>query len=288
MTLKVSEKNLSNDADALPLAQFRSNWVVERDTGIYHSNTPSPTGIPSDPALAGHGVLQAQELAEKLITLYPPIEKFYSSPFYRCIQTLYPALEKLTERSSDGDQRGKGREWTIYGDNGLGEWFGTARFDHPSPASPAVLKRLFPRYELEYKPTIIPDTKGESIEDLHDRTAYALHRIVEDCDREGVKAIVICTHAATLYAVGRALTGRMPGDVSEEDFRTFACGLSKFVRRGSGSAQDGGEGEVEMWRGIGSPIPKIEWRGGRGVGGGWKCEVNGDCSFLSGGEERGW
>jgi transcription factor C subunit 7 len=25
-----------------------------------------------------------------------------------------------------------------------------------------------------------------------------------------------------------------------------------------------------------------------GVGGGWECTVNGDCSFLSGGEERGW
>jgi len=267
------------------LAQFRSNWVVEKDTGIYHSNIPSPTGIPSDPALAGYGALQAQELAEKLVTLDPPIERFYSSPFYRCIQTLYPTLEKLAERNGEGVE---GRELKIYGDNGLGEWFGTARFDHPSPASPQVLHKLLPRYELEYKPTIIPDTKGETISDLHDRTAYALHRIVEDCDRQGVRAIVICTHAATMYAVGRALTGRMPGDVSEEDFHTYTCGLSKFVRRGSSTAQHEGREEVQMWKGIGSPIPKVQWRGGRGVAGRWECELNGDCSFLSGGEERGW
>jgi len=31
-----------------------------------------------------------------------------------------------------------------------------------------------------------------------------------------------------------------------------------------------------------------DWAGGRGVRGGWDCEVNCDCSFLSGGEERGW
>jgi transcription factor C subunit 7 len=206
---------------------------------------------------------------------------------------LYPTLEKLAERTGDGDggDAGEGigkRKLKIYGDNGLGEWFGTARFDHPSPAAPQILHKLFPRYELEYKPTIIPDTKGESIEDLHDRTAYALHRIVEDCDRQGIRAIVICTHAATLYAVGRALTGWMPSDVAEEDFRAFTCGLSKFVRRGSSTTQDAGRVEVEMWRGPGAPVPKVQWRNGRGVTGGWKCEVNGDCSFLSGGEERGW
>jgi transcription factor C subunit 7 len=150
-----------------------------------------------------------------------------------------------------------------------------------------VLKSLFPRYELHYTPTIIPDTKGETIDALHDRTAYALHRIIERCDAEGVKAIVICSHAATLYAIGRALTGRMPADVAEEDFRTFTCGLSRFVRRRSG-ARDGSAQEVEVWRGPSYPPPKIAWRGGNGVGGGWECVLNGDCSFLSGGEERGW
>lgn len=190
----------------------------------------------------------------------------------------------------EGSEQIEKRELKVYGDNGLGEWFGTAGFDHPSPASPAVLHKLFPRYELEYKPTIIPDTKGESISDLHDRTAYALHRIVEDCDRQGVRAIVICTHAATLYAVGRALMGRMPRDVGEEDFRAFTCGLSKFVRRSgsSGGEPQGGGEEVEKWKGIGNPIPRVQWKNGRGVAGGWDCEVNGDCSFLSGGEERGW
>ena len=35
------------------------------------------------------------------------------------------------------------------------------------------------------------------------------------------------------------------------------------------------------------PIPNTNWRG-NGVVGGWDLIKNGDCSFLSGGEERNW
>lgn len=128
----------------------------------------------------------------------------------------------------------------------------------------------------------MPSVNGESIADLHDRIAYALHKIIEMSDAEGVKAIIICSHAASILAIGRALTGRMPDDIEEQDFRPFTCGLSKFTRK-SDEAHTG----VEQWK-EGADIPRLEWKGGRGVGGGWKCELNGDCSFLSGGEERGW
>lgn len=146
------------------------------------------------------------------------------------------------------------------------------------------MKELFEHYDEAYKPHIKPSVNGERIEELHDRTAYALHRIIEQSDREGVKAIVLCTHAATLIAVGRALTGRMPEDIAEEDFRPFTCGVSTFVRREKVSVDEG----VEQWDGPETKIPEVEWRGGNGVGGGWDMTVSGDCSFLSGGEERGW
>jgi transcription factor C subunit 7 len=145
------------------------------------------------------------------------------------------------------------------------------------------LKSLFPTYEVEYKPVIRPSVNGESIEDLHDRAAYALHKIIEQSDREGVKAIVICTHAATLIAMGRALTGRMPEDIAEEDFRPFTCSVSTFVRKNNRIAVN-----VNNWEGPGKEIPRIDWKNGNGVGGGWEMTVSGDCSFLTGGEERGW
>jgi len=252
--------------------------VVDAETGVYTGTIRSPTGIASDPALAGYGVSQSHELAAHLTTLDPPIDVFYSSPFYRCIQTINPTLELIETTNPASPKR------SIRGDNGMGEWYGTARFDHPSPATPDVLNELFPRYDLDYRPTIIPSVSGETIPELHDRTAYALHRIIEKSDAEGAKAIIICSHAATILAIGRALTGYLPKDIEEQDFRPFTCSLSKFVRKSKVPV----ETKVDLWEGHGKPAPKIDWRGGRGVAGGWTCEVNGDCSFLSGGEERGW
>ena len=45
---------------------------------------------------------------------------------------------------------------------------------------------------------------------------------VEGGEEEKPRAILICTHAATMIAAGRALTGRMPEDFTEDDF-----GISK-------------------------------------------------------------
>lgn len=77
----------------------------------------------------------------------------------------------------------------------------------------------------------------------------------------------------------------MPEDVEEEDFDTFTCGISKFVRR---------EGVGKDWRGIervwkeGDPVPEVDWKGGKGVGGGYDCVENSNCEHLVNGPERGW
>jgi transcription factor C subunit 7 len=268
--------NLSCNTDLIA-SQFRSNWVVNPN-GEYTASIPSPTGIPSDPALASYGVVQSKELATHLKTLDPPIQRFYSSPFYRCLQTINPAVEAISFQTADT------RTHKIRGENGIGEWYGTARFSHPSPAEPQLLKGLFARFDEEYEPVIKPSANGEKIEELHDRSAYALHKIIERSDKEGVKAICICTHAATLIAIGRVLTGRMPENIAEEDFRPFTCGVTTFVRRSRTNI----DVAVNEWAGPGARIPAIPWRDGNGVGGGWDVKNNADCTFLSGGEERGW
>lgn len=190
------------------------------------------------------------------------------------------------------------------------EWFGpTSFFDHPSPASPGTLKSHFPTLlasdpEVSYNPHLMPSTRGETIAQLHDRVATTLAGIIADVDAEinaleasqppserTSKAILICAHAAPLIAMGRALTGNMPEDADEEDFNVFTAGLSTFVRRGRTPAGDGGADQRELAPGTrvirpGAVVPN--WQGGKGVSGGWDCVVNGDCSFLSGGAERGW
>ena len=185
------------------------------------------------------------------------------------------------------------------GENGLGEWYGRARFTHPSPANAETLEKLFGFYDGGWRPSIVPSQRGETIEELHDRCAYAMARILEEedgvnaaeggADERAERAILICTHAASMIAVGRALTGRMPGDVCEDDFRTFTCGVSTFRRRRNGGNEGGcGDvGKVERWK-PGMSVPVLAWKDGRGVGGGWDCTVNSDCSFLENGEERGW
>ena len=155
---------------------------------------------------------------------------------------------------------------------------------------------------------------GESIEQLHERVACTLDRIVaqSDADPARPRGLLICTHAATLIAIGRVLTGSMPSNVVEPDFRPFTASLSVFVRRrreqdlggeagdadevdnqddiagGGGEDEDGDVNEVDIQDVTTDGRGVVEWRNGKGIGGGWDCVRNGDCSFLKGGEESGW
>lgn len=150
-----------------------------------------------------------------------------------------------------------------------------------------MLKGHFTFLDQHHKASITPSSNGETLPAIHDRHAYALHRIISevDADPEGPRAILLCTHAASMICIGRVLTGRMPENFDEHDFHCGTCALSKFVRRKVPSSP----AEVAVWdHGTPEMIPAVEWQGGQGVAGGWDCVVNGDCSFLPNGEERSW
>ncbi|KAI5357800.1 Putative histidine phosphatase superfamily, clade-1 [Septoria linicola] len=261
---------------------YRSNWTVDPSTGHYNSTVPSPTGIVADPALASYGYQQAEQLGAHLSKVQPPVDLIYSSPFYRCIQTLKPFTDAQAASGKKPSQ--------VHIDRGVGEFYGQARFDHPSPATIDVLNDHFPNL-IEAPVSIIPSKNGESIPQLHNRLAYALTSIIAraDSDPSGPKTLLICTHAASMIAIGRALTGRMPEDEGEEDFNCFTCSFSKFVRKPMSKFTMRATGAAEGWDPEkADEVPDVGWKNGKGVGGGWDCEVNGDCSFLTGGEERGW
>lgn len=225
---------------------------------------------------------QSKQLGEHLLKLNPPVDLIYSSPFYRCIQTLLPFTNALAERKGKDAIR-------VNVEPGVGEFYGLARFDHPSPASMTELNRHFEYLHLSEPKIIVPSTKGESIPQLHDRLAYCLQHLIAraDADPSGPKTLLICTHAAAMIALGRVLTGRMPEDESEDDFNCFTCSFSKYVRR-TNTPSDISAVNSSWKSETPDKIPNVGWQGGKGVGGGWNCEVNGDCSFLDGGEERGW
>jgi transcription factor C subunit 7 len=136
----------------------------------------------------------------------------------------------------------------------------------------------------------VPRARGETIAALHDRLAYVVRRIVAACDAdlESPRAILVCTHAACMIALGRVLTGCMPDDVAEEDFRCYTASLSVFRRKNDGEERMREEDVVASWDpSTPDEVPAVRWKG-CGVAGGWICERDSDCRFLSGGEERGW
>ncbi|CAL5866888.1 uncharacterized protein PFLUO_LOCUS1099 [Penicillium psychrofluorescens] len=310
----------------------RLNWTIDLRTGEYKAQFATPTGNPADPALTSYGVKQSHELAAHMAApdFYPKPFRVYSSPFYRCLETIQPSVEALMRIAAEqGHDRskGNGKEGIEEGavldvrlENGLGEWFGpTTFFEHPSHPTPAEIHQHFPTLvhhpEKEtYKPLLYPSTRGETIMQLHNRLATALEGIIADVDAEITaveadlppqkrtnKSLLICSHAAPLIAMGRALTGCMPEDSSVEDFAVFTAGLSTFRRRGGGididtgksghtqRGEEGEEGDLAGGTNIFRGSPRVpNWVNGRGVGGGWDCVSNGDCSFLSGGAERGW
>ncbi|CAI6342110.1 unnamed protein product [Periconia digitata] len=235
---------------------FRSNWAVNPRTGEYTATIPTPTGLAHDPPLTAKGAEQSKELSLCLRNLDPPIDRVYSSPFYRCLQTLKPTTDYLFKQGKITAR--------IRIDRGIGEFFGRAHFQHPEPPNIAVLTSHFDHLDRDYESFHVPHPKGESIVELHERVNKAIDRIVSelDDDPEQPRTLLVCTHAATMIALGRVLTGNMPSDPDEDDFQCYTASLSQFVRQNMDP--------------------------GRGVVGNWECVLNSGTDFLSGGAERGW
>ncbi|TGJ80578.1 hypothetical protein E0Z10_g8176 [Xylaria hypoxylon] len=266
---------------------FRSSWSIDHVTGTYTSFLRSPTGLPTDPALTSHGVEQADELAGHLLNLNPPIDQVYSSPYYRCLQTISPFISRHNAGQNKvlaSDDDVPHSRLSIRVESGLSEWYGRAHFEHPTSAALDDLSALFADLDTNYVSSPAPRRRGESIPQLYERVASCIEAVIAHCDRQGKKSVLISTHAAVVIALGRVLTATVPDDVGADDFRAFTCGLSEYRRREI--YQDHG-----LALGSGSNIPTSKdpyQRCSFGLSTYWTCNVNSDCSFLHGGEERGW
>ncbi|CEJ89308.1 hypothetical protein VHEMI05157 [[Torrubiella] hemipterigena] len=249
---------------------FRSAWSVDQ-YGNYRASIPSPTGIAADPALTSHGIKQARELATHLAQIEPPVDVVYSSPYYRCLQTIAPFVEQQQSLHSQGRlHAGAGVDTTkIRPEFGMCEWFGAAPFEHPQPADAQTLKDLIPAYDETYIPKVRPPPTGETYSQLQRRVSAGIAAIIDQCNAEGKTSVVVCTHAAVVIVLGRVLTGKIPADMDIDDFQAFTCGVSVYTRDKTSS----------------SGLPSNSKDTGLGD---WTCEKNSDCSFLSQGAERGW
>lgn len=254
-------------------------------TGETTASVLSPTRIPADPPLTAHGVNQCEELAAHLVALEPPIDAVYSSPYYRCLQTISPfvKLRGDPQRKSSGNSHAGGPV-AIRVESGLSEFYGRAPFDHPVPAELPVLKGLFPDIDGSYQSRVVPSRKGEGIPALYDRARSALENIIEQCDADGHRTVILCSHAAVVISLGRVLTGNIPETVDVKDFGAYTCGLSRYRRSKMDPRLDSSriKGEADRRTSAGVTEPRAQSTGH------WVCESNSDCSFLSSGPERGW
>lgn len=108
------------------------HWTIDYETGTYRSSFPTPTGNPADPTLTAHGVQQSQELAEYLVSEKfpgPRPWRIYSSPFYRCLQTIKPSVEALDGQDNASANRVGRKERGVRIENGLGFVFASREME---------------------------------------------------------------------------------------------------------------------------------------------------------------
>ncbi|ONH72449.1 Transcription factor tau 55 kDa subunit [Pichia kudriavzevii] len=235
---------------------YRSNWLPLPE------QIPPPTGIDSDPPLAPHGVKQAQELAGFITKDLPqknlPVpQMIFSSPFYRCIETINPTAEAL--------------HLPIQLERGLGEWFKPHRKIVPVPADHLTLHKFFNTVPSEMDwlwDTVIPSLEGETEEEIFKRCQVFWSKFIPKFESiyPNVECIILVTHAATKIALGMALAGYS----NVRDFLT---------------EKDGGDGKTTR---IGGSTCSLDGYAKSSNGDTWNLFMNAETSFLSCGAEMDW
>ncbi|CAO3628990.1 unnamed protein product [Cunninghamella blakesleeana] len=185
---------------------FREDWV--NPIPIY------PTGLKYDPPLSSFGLEQAKELGDFLKE--KSIQRIYTSPFYRVLQTIQP----LTDYT----------QIPVYIDHSMSEWYGQAYETYQVPASKTTLQELFPtiNFQTNYQSSVELPIGGETILECHERTKKGLISLIQQLDKEDptVETILLSGHAATVITSIRALMNDPTLFVG-----TGTCSLAKLKRR---------------------------------------------------------
>lgn len=82
---------------------------------------------------------------------------------------------------------------------------------HPRPAGPEHLAPLFPPSSIDtsYTSTLFPSRRGETLKELQDRADLFIEAWTGRVEEMGVKSVVIFAHAASVIALGRAVSNKL-------------------------------------------------------------------------------
>lgn len=229
---------------------YRSNWLP---TGPYPA---PPTGVIDDVQLAPHGLEQAEELAKYVKSLDVKPELAFSSPFYRCLQTVKPTKLAL--------------DIPLFVERGLGEWFRPDREVIPIPRSNDILMTFFPNIiSDDWEDVKIPSGKGETEEDIFKRCNEFWPLFISHVEAQfpDVETVMFVTHAATKAALGMNLLKFPNATVAIDDkgtlIRNGSCAIDRFDCVKAPQGKDFYSSE-------------------------WDLVMNGNTSFLTKGEEMNW
>lgn len=169
--------------------------------------------LPYDPHLAEEGIVQAQELGQRL--QWENIAHIFSSPFLRTVQTAHEVAEILN--------------LPVKLEAGLGEWLNPDWMDYsPEIRHRDTLAQHYPRIDLNYTSKVIPQYP-ESEETVQKRTAQTAQTLASNFSGE----LLLVGHGVSVLGTAQGLLGR------PLQMRPSFCCLTKLV-------QNKGSWDMEM------------------------------------------
>ncbi|CAO3614164.1 unnamed protein product [Mucor hiemalis] len=184
---------------------FREDWA--------NDNPPLPTQLRNDPPLSQLGREQSMEVANYLKD--KSIDRIYSSPLYRVLETVYPLVQEC--------------DIPLHIDYALGEWYDLTHKRYLPCAPLETLKQLFPKLDIEHYTSSIPlPTDIETADECHARVKKGLDILIHrlDTEKDPPHTILLSGHAASAICAVRAL-------LNEPLFYVNCgiCSLSHLVRQ---------------------------------------------------------
>jgi broad specificity phosphatase PhoE len=162
---------------------------------------------PYDPPLSDDGVVQAQQLGQRLIG--EGIRHIFVSPFLRTVQTAFHIAEAL--------------DLPLKVESGLSEWLNPNWMPAmPKKLSMETLAELYPRIDLSYTSRIVP-TYPETDEQVLERSGETARQLA----REFSEDIFLVGHGASVLGTTLGLVG---GSAAETEVKASLCCLVKVVR----------------------------------------------------------
>jgi len=146
----------------------------------------SPDDNQYDPPLSPEGMTQAFQIAQRLRS--EPIDRIFSSPYLRALQTAHPIAEALA--------------MPLYVEAGIGEWLGRSMIPVEPKITPAFQRRAaFPQLDFSHNTRVVPNWP-ETVDECFKRLNNTMSQLLESYEGN----LLIVGHGRTVTGIAHVLT----------------------------------------------------------------------------------